>query len=128
MHVWRTRKFAIRISNRSVMLPVAGCILLLMLIMSNLHQSRLVKEALARARAAEQAAARAQAEVQQAQAQTERDPTKDAMVRRTSRPDPKDAGRVRRLYEEINSLSRIEERIQGDLHDLRARMAQEAHP
>ena len=128
MDVWRTRTFAIRISTRSGLLALAACALLVFFIISNLRQSRLAQEALARASAAEQAAARAQADAERVRAQTEPLPPKDAALRRTARRDPKDAERVRQLYEEINSLSRIQERIQGDLSNLRARSAHGATP
>ena len=128
MDVWRTRTFAIRISIRSVMLAVVAGALVLFFLIGNLRQSRLAQEALTRARAAEQAAARAQADAERAWAQAETQAPKDAAVRRTSRRDPKDAERVRQLYEEINSLSRIQERIQDDLHGLRARSVQGGTP
>ena len=126
MNVWRTRTFAIRGPIRTVLLTIAGGACLLTVLIGHFRQSRLTQEALARARAAEQAAARAQADAERARAQTESPPPKDAAVRRTSRQDPKDAERVRQLYEEINGLSRIQERIQGDLHNLRSRATQRA--
>jgi hypothetical protein len=126
MIVWRTRTFAIRSPIRTVLLTLAASAFLLTILIGNFRQSQLTQEALARARAAEQAAARAQADAERVRAQTEPPPPKDGAVRRTSRQDPKDAERVRQLYEEINSLSRMQERIQGDLHNLRTQAAQRA--
>jgi hypothetical protein len=117
----RARPFAFRISIRTLMLAIAGCTLPLTLAISSARQSRLTQEALARAIAAEQAAARAQAEAEQARVQLKKQPAKDASVVRTRHRDPKDAERLRQLYEEIEGLTRINESIQEDLLRLRAR-------
>jgi chemotaxis protein histidine kinase CheA len=126
MNVWRTWTFAIRPWFRSVLPAVAACALVLFFIIGNHRQSRLAQEALARATAAEQAAARARADAEQARAQTQ--PPKDAAVRRTLRHDAKAAERVNQLYEEIMSLSNIQQRIQSDLSNLRAKSAPETTP
>ncbi len=128
MNLWRTRTFAIRTSFRSVLPAVAACGLVLFFIIGNHRQSRLAQEALARATAAEQAAARARADAEQARAQTQPQPPKDAAVRRTSRHDAKAAERLNQLYDEIMSLSNIQQRIQSDLSNLRAKSAPEATP
>jgi hypothetical protein len=126
-----TRTFTVRISIRSMALGVVACALLLIFLIGSLRQSRLAREALARANAAEQAAARGRADADRAWAQAEAPPgpAKVGAVRRAvRRRDPKDAERVRQLYEEINGLSRIQERIQEDLAGLRRRAAQAPAP
>jgi hypothetical protein len=125
-----TRKFTVRISMRSLIFGVAAVALLLTTVIWNGWQSRLAREALARATAAERAAAQARADVERARAETQARPTplKDPAIRRTARTDrdANGADRVRQLYEEINALTRIQGRIQEDLHNIRARSARRA--
>ena len=122
----RARKLVFRISIRSGMLIIAVCALLLMPVIWTIRQSWLMQKALDRAIAAEQAAARAQAEAEQARAQVpvEERPAKDPAVARAARRhprDPKDAERVHQLYREIDSLTRIQEKVGTELQGLRAR-------
>jgi hypothetical protein len=99
------------------------CALLIAMI-SGIWQARLSREALARAAAAERAAAQARAEIELARAQVQADhqPDSDASVVRASRhSNPKEAERVRQLYEEVNNLSQIQQHIADELQGHRGR-------
>jgi hypothetical protein len=119
----------IRISTRSLMLVAAVCVPLLLVGLWSVRQSRLAQEALARALAAERAAARAAAEAERVRTQLQGPPARDGAVARASRHrDAKEVERVRQLYNELNSLSRIQEHIADDLRGPRDRTKAKAVP
>jgi hypothetical protein len=121
MHFGGIRKFPVRISTRTARLAAVGCVLVVAPIVWTVRQSWLTRDALRRATVAEKAAAEAQSDVQQARAQlgTGGKPRKDPAVRRSRHDDPQEIARVKALYEEIDTLSHIQERVEDDLTGLR---------
>jgi hypothetical protein len=107
------RKFMARGSTRATGLGVAVCLLLAVPIAWTVQQSRTAREALERAAAAEKAAAQARTDLEQAQAQGR--PPKDPAVRRSRHDDPGEIERVKQLYEEVESLSVMQQRIDETL-------------
>ncbi len=67
-------------------------------------------------------------DVEQARAQigTEGKPRKDPAVRRSRHDDPEEIARVKRLYEEIDNLSRIQDRVEDELTVMRRFTARRA--
>jgi hypothetical protein len=120
------RKLAARLSARPMRIGAAACILLAVPLIWMVRQSRLTREALDRAVAAEQAAARVRSdlELSQTRLQAMGRPPKDAAVGRSRHDDPKEIERVKQLYTEIESLTRIEERLDSE----RKTMATKASP
>jgi F0F1-type ATP synthase membrane subunit b/b' len=117
MDVGGTRKF--RVSSRVLVPIIAVCVLLLVSAIWNLELYRRAEEQRSRAIAAERAeAARAEEqrlqagaaekeEAARAHAEAERERT--LAKRRATRAE--DAARVRQLYQEINNLSQMRDRI-----------------
>jgi hypothetical protein len=126
----RSQDRASPISIRSVMLALGVGALLLIPTLWNVRQARLTQEAMDRATAAAQAAARAQADLERDrdQAQAKPQPPRDDAVARAARRDPNGAQRVRQLYQEIETLSRIQEHIQEDLQNLRSQSMKRGMP
>jgi hypothetical protein len=112
MHFGGIRKFPVRISTRTARLAIVGCVLVAAPVVWTVRQSRLTRDALRRATVAEEAAA-------QAQLGTGGKPRKDPAVRRSRHDDPQEVARVKALYEEIDTLSRIQERVEDDLTVMR---------
>jgi hypothetical protein len=121
MHFGGIRKFPVRISTRTARLAIVGCVLVAVPVVWTVRQSRLTRDALRRATVAEEAAAQAQSDVQQARTQVETGgkPRRDSAVRRSRHDDPREIARVKALYEEIDTLTRIQERVEDDLTGLR---------
>jgi hypothetical protein len=117
MHFGGIRNFPVRISTRTARLAIVGCVLVAAPVVWTVRQSWLTRDALRRATVAEKAAANAQSDADQARAQlgTGGKPRKDPAVRRSRHDDPQEIARVKALYEEIDSLSRIQERVEDDL-------------
>jgi hypothetical protein len=109
MDVGGIRKFADRISTRSMVLAIAACALLAIPIIWNTRQSRLTQQALDRAAAAE----KDRSDAEEARA------LKDVAVRRSRHDDPREIARVRQLYQEIENLTQIQESVEEDLHRTR---------
>jgi hypothetical protein len=111
------RKVTARWSTRATALAVAACVLLAVPIVWMVRQTRLTHEALERAAAAEEAAARARTDAEQARArlQAQTQPPKDPAVRRSRHDDPAEIERVKQLYEEVEDLTRIQERVEDEL-------------
>jgi len=125
-----SRKF--RITIRSVLLVIGGCVALSIPAVWTTQQSRLAHEALDRAIAAEKAAQRAQADAEQARtgSTANSQPVRDNAVTRAGRRprNTKDEERIRKLYQEIDNLSRIQEHIEQDLWRLRSRSSKGGAP
>jgi hypothetical protein len=121
MHFGGIRKVPVRISTRTARLAIVGCVLVAAPVAWTVRQSRLTRDAVRRATVAEEAATQAQSDVQQARAQlgTGGKPRKDPGVRRSRHDDPQEIARVKALYEEIDTLTRIQERVEDDLAGLR---------
>jgi hypothetical protein len=115
MDVGVIRKFTARSSTRATGLGVAACVLLAVPIIWMVRQSRLTHEALERATAAEKAAVQARTDVEQARAQFQARPSKDPAVRRSRHDDPREIERVKRLYEELEGLSQMQQRVEDEL-------------
>jgi hypothetical protein len=117
MDVKGMRTFAGRHSARSTRLAIAGCVLLAVPILWTIRQSRLTREALDRADAAEKAVAQARTDAEEARAQvkTAGKPRKDPALRRTRHDDPGEIERVKQLYDEIDSLTRIRDQVEEQL-------------
>lgn len=75
-------------------------------------QSRLTQEAIRRADAAEHSAT-------QARLASEERPRKDPAVRRSRHDDPEQIARMKRLYDEVDGLTRIQERVDEELSAMR---------
>lgn len=122
---------AFRVSIRSLLPVLAALVVLFVPVAWSIRQSRAMQDALTRAIAAEKAATQAQANAEQARDQVQGKPSalRDAALRRAARRDPKeDAERTRQLAEEIDALSRIEDRIQEDLYRIKAKTTPQAPP
>ncbi len=130
MDVGGMRTFAGRLSTRSTWLAIAGCVLLTVPILWTVRQSRLTREALDRADAAEKATAQARTDVAEARAQTKTagKPRKDPAVRRSRHNDPGEIERVKQLYEEIDSLTRIRDQVEEELSGERRTVTRKAVP
>jgi hypothetical protein len=117
MDVGGMRKFASRLSTRPVLVVAVVGTLLAVSLIGTVWQSRLTREALDRAAAAEKAAAQVRADLEQSQgrSRSKGQPPKDTMVRRSHHDDAKEVARVNQLYAEIESLTRIQERVQERL-------------
>jgi hypothetical protein len=90
-----------------------------------IRQARLAREALDRAVAAERAATQAQASPDQSSGplRGKAEILRDEALQRAARRDPKaEAERIRKLYEEIDTLMHIQDGIQQDLRGLRRQM------
>jgi hypothetical protein len=128
MHIEGIRAFAARISTRSARLAIAGCVLVAVPLVWTVRQSWLTDRALERAAAAEKSAAQARMDVEQsrAQIQAEGKPRKDPAVRRSRHDDAAEIARVKQLYEEIDNLSRIQDRVADELTVMRRFTARRA--
>jgi DNA helicase IV len=128
MHVGGIRQFAARISTRSTRMALVGCILMAVPVTWMVRQSWLTHEALQRATTAEKVAAQAQSDVEQARAQLETGgkPRKDPAIRRSRHDDPREIARVKKLYEEVDTLSRIQESVEDELTGIRRIAAKRA--
>lgn len=113
MDVGEIRDLVRRPSRRSARLGVAVCLVLAVAIAWSVRQSRLTREALDRATAAEQAAAAVRTDVEQARAQFEGRgrPPKDPAIRRSRHDDPREIDRVQQLYQEIDGLNHLRDRV-----------------
>jgi hypothetical protein len=121
MHFGGIRKFPVRISTRTARLAVVGCVLVAASVAWMVRQSWLTRDALRRATVAEDAAAQAQSDADQVRTQLGigGKPRKDPAVRRSRHEDPNQIARMKALYEEIDTLSHIQERVEDDLSGLR---------
>ena len=117
MDVGGIRKLTDRFSTRSARLGAAGCMFLAVSFIWTVRQTRLTQEALNRATAAEKAASQARTDVEEtrAQAQAHGQPRKDAAIRRSRHDDPEEIDRVKQLYEEIDNLTRLRDKVEDDL-------------
>ncbi len=127
MDVGGIRKLAARLLTRPMRIGAAACMLLAVPFIWTIRQSR---EALDRAAAAEKAVAQARSDIEQSQArlQAKGQPSRDPAVRRSRHDDPKEIERVRQLYEEIESLTRIQERIDERIGSARTIPTQRVSP
>jgi uncharacterized protein (DUF1800 family) len=130
MDVGGIRKFAGRRSPRPMLVGTAACTLLAVPLIWTVRQTRLTREALDRAAAAEKAAAQVRSDLEQSQAraQAKGQPPRDPTVRRSRHDDPEEIARVKQLYAEIESLTRIQERVEERLGDDRAVLAEKVPP
>jgi hypothetical protein len=118
-----------RISVRSTVLSVVVGGVVLVPILWSVRQARLTDEALSRAIAAEKAAAQAQTGVDRSRAlendqiEIKRD---SKLVRSSRRPTKADAERAKQLSDEIAGLSEIQNKIDNELYELRAKAAEQA--
>jgi hypothetical protein len=127
MDVGKARKLEFRISIRSLILVIAVVAVLLVPVAWSIRQSHLTQNALAQALAAEKAANRDRGDAEQAKGKLK--VLRDEAIQRAARRDPnEEAERSRQLAEEIDSLSRIHERIQEDLYRTKAKTAKPAPP
>ena len=123
----KARKLGFHVSIRSLILVIAVLALLIVPVAWSVRQSWRAQDALTRAIAAEKAATQAQADAEPAG--VKRQSLRDEAVRRAARRDPKaDAERSRQLVEEIDGLTRIQERIREDLYKLQSRTTPAAPP
>ncbi len=114
-------KAKFRISSRSMMLALGVLTVLTVSVVWSVRQSRLTQEALHRAVAAEQAATQAQANTAEPHhpLRGRAKILRDEALQRAARRSPKDVERVGHLYQELDSLMQIQNRIQQDLQTLR---------
>ncbi len=107
--------------GRSLLMVAVGGLALAAVVGWSVWQVSLTREAIRRADAAEHTAAQARTEVQQAQAQLggREGPRKDRAVRRSRHEDPAQIARMKKLYEEVDGLSRIQDRVDDELSALR---------
>jgi len=123
----KARKLGIPDSIRSRILLIAILAVLMVSVAWGVRESRRAQDALTRAVAAEKAATQAQTEAEPAPGKLRS--LRDEAVRRVARRDRKaDAERSRQLAEEINGLTRIQERIQSDLYKIKAQTTKPASP
>jgi hypothetical protein len=119
-----------RISARPIRLGIAVCAIVVVAILWTVRQSRLTHDALARAAAAEQAAAGARAVLEQVrlELQNEEGAPTDSALRRSRHDDQKQIERVKKLYEEIDGLSRAREWTEDAFHRTRRIPTEELPP
>lgn len=123
MDVQGIQRLAARLGEhrRSWLTVGAGCLALTAIVSWTVWQSRLTREAIRRADVAEHTAAQARSEIQQAQARLagEERPRKDRAVRRSQHADPEQIARMKKLYEEVDGLARIQDRVDNELSTIR---------
>ena len=121
MDVKGIRGLAVRIEarRRSWLTVAAGGLALAAVVGWMVWQFRLTHEAIRRADAAEHAAT-------QARFASGEKPRQDPAVRRSQHEDPEQIARMKRLYEEVDGLTRIQDRVDEELsamHRITARRA-----
>ncbi len=122
MDVGEIRDLVRRPSRRALWWGVAAGVLLIVPIAWSVRQSRLTNEALERAVAAEKKAAQALSDMDLARARLRGDAPRDPSVRRSRHDDPAEIARVKKLYEEIDSLTRVREDVDQTLRTERIRV------
>lgn len=121
MDIDRARRFQ-PFHSQPARLALIACAAAVIVIGWMVWQSRLRSEAVNRATVAEKA-------LEQERAKLQGQPRTDSAVRRSSHDDPENISRVKQLYQEIEDLSDLQERVEQELTVIRrigARKAREA--